>query len=165
MPGTPAAGFSDTERDRLRAAGFTDDEIARIVVARAPAAGTDVGVPQAPVSGVMGNFSAIWGHARNIIPTMAAQIVMVFDTSTGATARITALLSVMVKAAFVLIFAYVVSLEFSQLRSATDRAHVEACQARATARGMFRPTFSQNWTPEQRQRFAEEDRQWEKDCQ
>ena len=149
MPAAPAGGPSDNERARLRAAGLTDAEITRIFAARGlgsppPGSGTAAGVPQAPVSGVMGNFSAIWAHARNIIPTMAAQIMTVFSTSASASARAASLLAVMVKAAFVLVFAYVVALEFSQLRAATDRARVEACQARQQSLNMNRPTFSED---------------------
>jgi hypothetical protein len=169
-PETPAAGSSDVERARLRAAGLSDDEITRIFATRGqgvqPAGGGAVGVPQLPVSGAMGNFSAIWAHARNIIPTMAAQIVTVFNTSAGAAARISALLSVMVKAAFVCVFAYVVALEFSQLRSATDRAHAEACQARITQMVGARPLVdSSQLTESQRRHFEEQDRQWARDCQ
>ena len=162
---------SNTERARLRAAGLSEDEITRILVARAggmPPAGA-AAVPQAPVSGVMGNFSAIWAHARNIIPTMAAQIMTVFNTSAATPARIAALLSVMVKAAFVCVFAYVVSLEFSQLKSSTDSARAAACNARMTQLVNSLPHGAlSSQDPEMvkvRERYYQHQKQLKQDCQ
>jgi hypothetical protein len=146
MADTPAASSLDAELARLRAAGLTDDEITNILANRRIGATPGAGMPQAPVTGAMSNFSAMWTHARNIIPTAAAQIVLVFDTSAATTARISALLAVVVKVAFVLIFAYVVLLEFSQFRSSTARARVEACQARQNFIFSSRPAA--RYTPE-----------------
>jgi len=130
--GTPL----DAERARLRAAGLTDDEISKIFVGRelgasTQQAGYSAGAPgQSPMTGALANLSAVWAHARGIIPTVAAQILTVRNSSVPASERLAAGISLLVKAALLLVFAYVVSLEMIQFRLATDRARAETCSAR-----------------------------------
>jgi hypothetical protein len=147
---TPPARPLDAERARLRAAGLTDDEISKIFVARelgaqpqqtgAPAGAAGQGV----MSGVLNNMNAVLAHARGVIPAIANQIVTLRDSSASASARITAGLSLTVKAALVVLFGYVVLLEFSQLRSATERAEADALRAHVEADAMaHRPCLVQ----------------------
>jgi hypothetical protein len=115
----------------------TDDEISKIIVARAlgvqsqheGAAAEAHG--QAAMSGALSNFNAVMAYARGIIPAVASQIMTVRDRSATASVRLAAFLSLLVKAALLAIFGYVVSLEFTQLRLSIDRARADACIARS----------------------------------
>jgi hypothetical protein len=82
------------------------------------------------MTGVMTNLSAVWAHARGIIPAVAAQILTVRNSSVPASERLAAAISLATKAVLLVVFAYVVSLELSQLKSGAARAHADACNAR-----------------------------------
>jgi hypothetical protein len=138
-PHTPPARPLDAERARLRSAGLSDDEISRIFVARElgaqpqqAGAGAPAGTAgQGVMSGVLNNMNAVMAHLRGVIPAIANQIVTLRDSSASASARITAGLSLTVKAALVVLFGYVVLLEFSQLRSSTEIARQQVGKATA----------------------------------
>jgi hypothetical protein len=140
--GSGAAGTRplDAERARLRDAGLTDDEISKIFIARElgtspqPDRAAPAGVAgQIHMSGVLANLNALWAHAGGIIPTIATQFVTVFSRTATASARLAALLSLMVKAALLATIAYVVMIEFAQLKIGLERQKAESCSARMKA--------------------------------
>jgi hypothetical protein len=137
----------DAERARLRAAGLTDDEISRIFVARElgaqpQQAGAPAGTAgQGVMSGVLNNLNAVLAHARGVIPAIANQIVTLRDSSASASERITAALSLAVKAAIISVFGFAVWQEWRQhilyapdiSAAQLDRGRAEACSARVKA--------------------------------
>jgi hypothetical protein len=130
----PKPNVLEGERDRLRKAGFSDQEISQILVAREtagqPAA---VGLGSGLMTGVLNNLSAVSAHARNIIPSLKADLAHLLDGEASAAERLGAAVTLAFKAAVIAVLAYVVSLEFSQLQSAARKAHAEACIARQQA--------------------------------
>jgi hypothetical protein len=133
-PGTPKPSALESERDRLRKAGFSDQEISQILVARETAGQpTAVGLGSGLMTGVLNNLSAVSAHARNIIPSIKADLAHLLDGEASAAERLGAAVTLAFKAAVIAVLAYVVSLEFSQLQSAAVRARAEACSARMKA--------------------------------
>jgi len=121
---TPPASPLATERARLRAAGYTDDEISKIFVAREVAASSSPAgaaapagpAPHVPMSGASGSVGGVWAFLGGLIPAAVAQVVTVFNHAAAPSARLSALLSLMVKGAVVWVVVYVAMLEITQLR-------------------------------------------------
>ena len=104
------------------------------------------------MTGVLTNLSAVWAHARGIIPAVTAQILTVRNSLAPASERLAVGSSLMVKTALLLVFAYVVSLEMIQFRLALDGSQAETCSARLN--------FLANASPVN----PELDKQFDKDC-
>jgi hypothetical protein len=154
-PDTPASAPLDAERARLRAAGLTDDEISRIFVARElgaqpqqAGAGAPAGTAgQGVMSGVLNNFNAVLAHVRGVIPAIAQQIVTLRDSSASTSARITAGLSLTVKAALILILGYAVWQEWRQhivysteiAAQNAEKAKWDALEAKTKAHAISQP--------------------------
>jgi hypothetical protein len=145
---TPSARPLDAERARLRAAGLTDDEISRIFVARElgaqpqqAGAGAPAGTAgQGVMSGVLNNMNAVMAHVRGVIPAIAKQIVTLRDSSASASTRITAGLSLTVKAALILVLGYAVWQEWNQhIISAPELAKQQTRKAKAEADAVNQP--------------------------
>ncbi len=151
----PKPNVLEGERDRLRKAGFSDQEISQILVAREtagqPAA---VGVGSGLMTGVLNNLSAVTAHARNIIPSLKADLAHLLDSEASAAERLGAAVTLAFKAAVIAVLAYVVSLEFSQLQSMVAKTKAEACSARMK---MIVDAIPMNQWPEA-------NAQYEKDC-
>lgn len=74
---TEAPAFSriDAERERLRKAGFTDEEIKQILIARESGAAQGMGGGgHGVLSGVLSNLAAVMTHARNFVPSLVADL-------------------------------------------------------------------------------------------
>lgn len=127
---TPSAPSMDLERARLRAAGCSEAEINLILAGRqgvgrvAPPTGPGI------MTGVGGNLAAAAGFVRNFIPSVIADMAMMLNRTAPSATRIQAAAYLATKALVVMVVAYVVMLEFSQLRSVTSKASTDACLAR-----------------------------------
>jgi hypothetical protein len=121
----------DAERERLRKAGYSETEISQILIAKETgAAQAAAPAGHAPLSGVASNLAAGATYARNFIPGMFANLATIRDPAATAEARGQATAALVVKAVAILVIAYVVLQEFSQLQSMTSRSSAEACAAR-----------------------------------
>jgi hypothetical protein len=129
-PDNPAAATLDAERARLRKAGYTDAEISQIFIAREAAGRSSESTGHGVMSGVASNLAAAAGYVRNFIPSIATDIVTLRNRAAAPAARGQAAGYLVMKAVIVFVIAYVVWLEFSQLRSTTARSQAEACSAR-----------------------------------
>ena len=141
--GKDAATPLDTERAKLKAAGYTDAEISQILVAKA-LAGTTQGSPaaaQGAMSNALSSIVAIAGHARILVPSFRQDFANLFDPSVRAPARAGSALALTMKAAVILVLAYAGWQEWQQhIISATEiaqsqarKVHAEECSARMKA--------------------------------
>ncbi len=120
----------DAERERLRKAGYTDAEVSQILIAREAAAHSSESTGHGVMTGVASNLTAAAGYVRNFIPSIVTDIMTVKNQAATATARSQAAIYLVMKLAVAFVIAYVVRLEFIQLRSITARAQAEACSVR-----------------------------------
>ena len=128
---TEAPAFSriDAERERLRKAGFTDEEIKQILIARETGAAQGMGGGgHGVLSGVLSNLAAVMTHARNFVPSLVADLARMLNRRLPFSARIEALFLLVAKCAVIGVLAYVVELEFVTLKANTQRAKAEACE-------------------------------------
>lgn len=126
----PAATPLDAERERLRKAGYTDTEISQILIARETARHSSESAGHGVMTGVASNLAAAAGYVRNFIPGIVADTKTLGNSTATAMTRSQAAGYLVLKAAVVIVIAYVVWQEFSQLQSMTARATAEACIAR-----------------------------------
>jgi hypothetical protein len=119
----------DAERERLRKAGFTDEEIKQILIARETGAAQGMsGGGHGVLSGVLSNLAAVMTHARNFIPSLVADLARMLNRRLPFSARIEAVFLLVAKCAVIGVLAYVVQLEFVTLKANAQRARAEACE-------------------------------------
>jgi hypothetical protein len=123
----------EAERARLRKAGYADSEISQILIARETSSQPAAAFGTSPMTGVLNTLHAASTHARNIIPSIKADLTQMLDRRATAAARIGAAVTLALKAAVIGVVAYVASLELSQLQSAARKEYAEACSARIKA--------------------------------
>lgn len=121
------------ERARLRKQGYSDDEIAQILISRAVGGHQSESPAHGVMTGVASNLAAAGTYAKNFIPGLVADFVTIRDPDAVPNARGAAAVAFAVKIIVVAVIGYVVLQEFSQLRSATIRASAEACVAEQQA--------------------------------
>ena len=128
---TISENFVETERTRLAKAGYTEAEISQILIARETSgqAGSG-GVGQGVLTGVLSNLTAVMGHARNFLPSLKADFARILSPRSSFDVRLAAFGSVILKASVVGVLAYVLSLEFVQLKAVVEKTQAEACSAR-----------------------------------
>lgn len=143
----------ETERERLRKAGFTDIEISQILVARETGQSGGFNV-HGVLTGVLNNLTAVMGHARNFVPGVKADIANVLAPRSSFGQRIGGTVNLAFKACVIGVLVYVVQLEFVQLRAVVQKAKADACTARMEA---IAKTLPLNQWPEA-------NREFEKDC-
>lgn len=131
---TPKPSPLESERERLRAAGFSDPEISQILIAKETGQqhGIGGGAPGV-MSGVLNNLAAVMSHARNFLPSCKADLAKMLDCASSPLMRIEAAILLVLKCAVVAVLAYIVSMEFTKFKAETDRAKAEACSARMKA--------------------------------
>lgn len=120
----------DAERERLRKQGYTEAEISQIFVAREAGGQQSESPAHGAMTGVASNLAAAGAYAKNFIPGMLADFGTIQDAKAPSATRSHAAASLGFKIMAVLVIGYVLVQEFSQLRSATMRAHADACSAR-----------------------------------
>jgi hypothetical protein len=156
-PATPATPTPlDSERARLRSAGYTDAEISQILIARA-ASQQPAGTGQGVMSNVLSSIVAVGSHARALIPTFRKDVTTVFDRTATAGARAGATASLVVKAIVVVVLGYAAWQEWQQhIMSATEIAAAQARKVRAEADAatsniddMLREQMK-SWSPEKK---------------
>ncbi len=125
---SPAFSRIDAERERLRKAGFTDEEIRQILIARETGAAQGMGGGHGVLSGVLSNLAAVMTHARNFVPSLVADLARMLNRRLPFSARIEALFLLVAKCAVIGVLAYVVDLEFVTLKANAQRAKADACQ-------------------------------------
>lgn len=94
----PKAAPLDAEREKLRAAGYTDAEISQILIARAAGgnAAAHAGTGGA-MSSVLGSLIAVAGYIGNLLFGFRADAATLFDPSAKAGARVGASIGLVVK--------------------------------------------------------------------
>jgi len=134
-PKRPSSTPSDleTERARLRTAGFSDAEISQILVARETGAGGKASFGSGVATGLLNNVDAIVTHVRGLVPSFKGDLTRMLDRDAGGVARIGGALSLGVKAAAIVVVGYFVYLEAVQFRASAYKAWAEACIARQQA--------------------------------
>lgn len=116
------------ERERLNKAGFTEGEISQILIARETGAAQGMGGGgQGVLTGVLSNLTAVIAHARNFVPSLVTDLARMLNRRVSPLARIEAALTLVAKCAVIAVLAYVVSIEFTQLKAMSDKAKAEAC--------------------------------------
>jgi hypothetical protein len=127
---TEAPAFSriDAERERLRKAGFTDEEIKQILIARETGAAQGMGGGHGVLSGVLSNLAAVMTHARNFLPSLAVDLARMLSRRVPPLQRMEAAFNLVAKCAVIVVLAYVVELEFVTLQANMRRAKAEACE-------------------------------------
>jgi hypothetical protein len=130
---TPDVNPLEAERARLLKAGYSESDVSQILIARESAAHATPALGSGVVTGVLNNLGGIAAHAKNILPSLKADLLHLIDGEATGRARIGAAVSLALKAMVIAVLAYVVSLEFIQFKAATERARAEACSARAKA--------------------------------
>lgn len=123
-PEAPKVSPIERERERLRAAGFSEAEISQIMIARESQSG---GFGQGVATGVLNNLRAIVDYGRSLLPSFKNDLANMLDSEADAATRIASAASVTAKTAAVVVFGYFVYLEALQLRSAAYKAWAEAC--------------------------------------
>jgi hypothetical protein len=131
----------DAERAKLRAAGYTPDEISKILIARAVApaqaasggAGGVVG-QQGMLSGALNNFNAALSAAKNALPNVLLDLRNIFAAGVTPAARAKAASSLAIKALLVLVVGYAISQEWQiHIISAPKTAAAQAEKAQQEA--------------------------------
>ena len=120
----------DAERARLRKQGFTEAEINQILIARETGAQPAASDGHGAMTGVASNLAAAATYVRNFFPGMVADFVTMRNPAATSQARGQATVYLVFKAVVIVVIAYVVLQEFSQLQSMTSRSSAEACIAR-----------------------------------
>jgi hypothetical protein len=141
-------------RERLRAGGFSDDEISEILIARAMQGYTGGSFNQGALTGVLNNLTAVMGHVRNFLPSLKDDLTKMLFSGLPLAARLEAAIVIVLKVSMVAVLGYIVSLEFFQLKAMVDKTRAEACSARMKMIAETLP-FSQ---------WPEANAAYEKDC-
>jgi hypothetical protein len=127
-PKEPAFSRIDAERERLRKAGFTDEEIRQILIARETGAAQGMsGGGHGVLSGVLSNLAAVMTHARNFLPSLVVDLARMLNRRVPPIQRMEAALTLVAKCVVIGMLAYIVSIEFAQLKALSDKARAEAC--------------------------------------
>ena len=152
----------DAERERLRKQGYSETEISQILIARETGSQQSESPAHGAMTGVASNLAAGATYAKNFVPGMMADLGTVRDPKAAPDARSKATFLLAVKVIVVLVIAYVVLQEFSQLRSMTARSSAEACTARQKVLIDNMPMGSQS-SPQYRQ-WERRWQEFQKDC-
>jgi len=124
---TPAPSRIEAERMRLAKAGFNETEISQILIAKETGAAQGMGGGHGVLSGVLSNLAAVMTHARNFVPHLVADLARMLNRHLPLAQRVEALFTFAAKCAVIGVLAYVVELEFTQLKALSDKAKAEAC--------------------------------------
>ncbi len=123
---TPAPSRIEAERERLAKAGFGEAEISQILIARETGAAHGMG-GGGILSGVLSNLTAVMAHARNFVPSLLADLAHILNRRLPPLLRLEAAFTLVAKCVVIAVLAYIVSLEFTQLKALSDKAKAEAC--------------------------------------
>ncbi len=123
----------ESERERLTKAGFSKAEISQILIARETGAAQGMGGGHGVLSGVLSNLAAVMTHARNFLPSLVVDLARMLNRRVPPIQRMEAALTLVAKCAVIGVLAYVVDLEFIQLKASAERTRAEACSARTKA--------------------------------
>jgi hypothetical protein len=126
--GPPTPSRIEAERERLAKAGFGEAEISQILIAKESGAAQGMGGGHGVLSGVLSNLAAVMTHARNFLPSLAADLARMLNRHVPPLLRIEAAFTLIAKCAIIGVLAYVVQLEFVTLKANAQRAKAEACQ-------------------------------------
>ncbi len=124
--GTPAPSRIEAERERLAKGGFSEAEISQILIARETGAAHGMG-GGGILSGVLSNLTAVMAHARNFVPSLLADLAHILNRRLPPLLRLEAAFTLVAKCVVIAVLAYIVSLEFTQLKALSDKAKAEAC--------------------------------------
>ncbi len=118
----------ESERERLTKAGFSKTEISQILIARETGAAQGMGGGgHGVLSGVLSNLAAVMTHARNFLPSLVVDLARMLNRCVPPMQRMEAALSLVAKCVVIGMLAYIVSIEFTQLKALSDKAKAEAC--------------------------------------
>ncbi len=124
----------EAERERLTKAGFSKAEISQILIAKESGAAQGMGGGgHGVLSGVLSNLAAVMTHARNFLPSLAVDLARMLNRHVPPLLRLEAAVALVAKCAVIGVLAYVVDLEFIQLKASAERTRAEACSARTKA--------------------------------
>ncbi len=125
---TPAPHRIESERERLTKAGFSKAEISQILIARESGATQGMsGGGHGVLSGVLSNLAAVMTHARNFLPSLVVDLAGMLNRRLPPIQRMEAALTLVAKCVVIGVLAYIVSIEFTQLKALSDKAKAEAC--------------------------------------
>jgi hypothetical protein len=126
---TPAPNRIEAERERLTKAGFSKAEISQILIAKETGAAQGMGGGgHGVLSGVLSNLAAVMTHARNFLPSLAADLARMLSRRVPPLQRMEAAFTLVAKCAIIAVLAYVVQLEFVTLRANAQHAKAQACE-------------------------------------
>jgi hypothetical protein len=133
-PNTPASAPLDSERERLRSAGYTDAEISHMLTQREIGASQHPAVAgQGVLSSALNSLVAVASHARGYIIGTKADFATLFGTASPA-ARVKAGGSLVLKAVIVAVLGYAALQEWNQhIISGPEIARQQALKAKAEA--------------------------------
>jgi len=138
----------DAERARLRAEGHTDAEISQILINRASGQAiggtqpTGAGAPvQMPMSGVLGNASAVLSHVKGTIPAIKRDIANLFNRDASPNLRAKSAAALALVAVIIGALGFAIYQEWQQhiisntaiAAANAQKARAEACIARYNA--------------------------------
>ena len=106
---TPAPSRIEAERERLTKAGFSEAEISQILIARETGAAQGMGGGHGVLSGVLSNLAAVMTHARNFLPSLAADLARMLSRRVPPLQRMEAAFNLVAKCAVIAVLAYVVA--------------------------------------------------------
>ena len=143
----------DSERERLRKAGYTDAEVSQILIARASQ--HPAGAGQRVMSNVLSSIIAVASYARGYIIGTKADFATLFSAAPPS-ARVKAGGSLVLKSVVVVVLGYAALQEWSQhIVYATQQAAADAnfkCQTRGGCPGVATDFEYKPLSPEQVER-------------
>ena len=134
----PTKTAVQVERERLRGLGWTDEDIQKIMIERevhraSPQTGAPVPV-QTPMSGVLGNASAVLSHVRGTIPAIKADAANLANSGASRTSRTKSAAVLVGVAVLVVVLGYAIYREWQQhIISQTEIAAAQAQKLRIEA--------------------------------
>lgn len=123
----------EAERAKLRAQGFNDYEISKILIARATGGGSHGGggsLGPGVLGGHLANFGTVLGLARNALPNFLHELETVLFGGVSPRERFRAFGSVLVKSAFIAVLGYFASIEINMVLIEMRKRHAEECKVR-----------------------------------
>ena len=131
---------STFERARLRAKGWSEDKIEKILFEREvagsqPSQAAGAGPGQGNMTGVLGNASAVLSHAKGAIPAIQSNIAKVADPAAPPAARTQSAVVLAFVAVIVAVVGYAIYQEWQQhIVNATITSTNEAEKSKAGTR-------------------------------
>jgi len=116
----------EAERLRLLKAGFNEQEISQILIAR-ESGGGKASFGSGVATGVLNNLEAVATHLRSLVPSIKSDLTRIMDRDADSATRISGAVSLGVKAIAAVVIGYFVYLEALQFRSAAYKAWADAC--------------------------------------